>query len=113
VVREIIQKHREAASEVECREEDRFDFIQPVKVTTEDQREYTLISRDISLTGIRLIGTRRFLGQKLRVEIPRTASTPPSSFLVRILWTCAISDELYENGGTFLEIGPGGPPVSR
>jgi hypothetical protein len=104
-VRQLIKDHRAAANAVERREEDRVDFIQPVKVSTEDQREFTLLSRDISPTGIRLIGTRRFLGQKIRVYIPGTDSGTPSSFLVRILWTCAISDDLFENGGTFIELG--------
>ena len=108
VVRQIIKQHRAAAREVERREEDRYDFIQPVKVSTEDQREFTLLSRDISPTGIRLISTRRFLGQKIRVQIPRTDSTTPSAFVVRVLWTCAISDDLFENGGTFIELAEGG-----
>src|SRR5205807_1339284 len=81
-VRQLIQQHKAAAGNVERREQDRVDFIQPVKVSTEDQREYTLLSRDISPTGIRLIGTRRFLGQKIRVQIPRTDGATPSSFLV-------------------------------
>ncbi len=107
VVRQLIRQHRAAAGQLERRETDRCDFIQPVKVSTEDQREFTLLSRDISPTGIRLIGTRRLLGQKIRVHIPRTDSETPSSFLVRVLWTCAISDDLFENGGTFIELGAG------
>jgi PilZ domain len=108
VVRQLIKQHRAAAREVERREEDRFDFIQPVKVTTEDNREFTVLSRDISPTGIRLITTRRFLGQKIRVRIPRTDSATPSAFVVRVLWTCAISDDLFENGGTFIELAESG-----
>jgi hypothetical protein len=113
-VRQLIRQYRAAASEVERRGEERCEFIQPVKVFTEDDREFTLLSRDISPTGIRLIGTRRFLGQKIRVKIPRTDSTTPCSFLVRVLWTCAISDDLFENGGTFIELVGGEPsPASE
>jgi hypothetical protein len=103
-VRQLIRQHRSANAEVERRETDRIDFVQTVKVTTEDQREYTLLSRDLSQTGIRLIGTRRFLGQKVRVTIPPTEGSGPLTFLVRILWTCAVGEDLVENGGTFLEL---------
>ncbi len=106
-VRQLIRKYRTAASRVERREEDRIDFIQPVKVRTDDGRELTLLSRDLSTSGMRLVGTRSLLGQKVCVLIPRTEGIGPWCFVVRILWTCAISDELFENGGTFLEASPG------
>lgn len=101
-VREIIRRHR-ACNGVERREEDRLDFVQPVKVTTEDGREFTLLSRDLSATGIRLIGTRRFLGQKIRVAIPAADDSTTWEFIVRILWTCSVGDDLVENGGSFVE----------
>jgi hypothetical protein len=101
-VREIIQHHRKSAR-VERREEDRIEFVQPVKVKTEDGREYTLLTRDLSPTGIRLIGTRRLLGQKVRVSIPVADGATSWEFVVRILWTCAVGDDLVENGGTLLE----------
>lgn len=102
-IREIIHHHRGAAR-IERREDDRIEFVQPVKVRTEDGREFTLLTRDLSATGIRLIGTRRFLGQKIRVTIPIADSTKTREFVVRILWTCAVGDDLVENGGTFLEV---------
>lgn len=101
-VRSIIRHHRSAAR-VERREEDRLDFVQPVKVTTEDGREFTLISRDLSATGIRLIGTRRFLGQKVRVTLTAADGAASWDFIVRILWTCAVGEDLVENGGAFVE----------
>ena len=67
-------------------------------------RQFTLLSRDLSLTGIRLVGTRRLLGQKVRVSLPQGDGTEACTFVVRILWTCAIGDDLFENGGTFLEV---------
>jgi hypothetical protein len=50
------------------------------------------------------------LGQKVRIFIPYPGSPETSnegwSFVVRILWTCAIGEDLFENGGAFLEIDP-------
>lgn len=103
-VRQLIRQHRNSAAQIERREQDRIDFIQPVKVRTEDQREYTLLSRDLSATGIRLIGTRRFLGQKIRVSIPSADGGAAWDFVVRILWTCAVGEDLVENGGTFIDL---------
>jgi hypothetical protein len=103
-VRQLIRQHQADGARVERRRNDRIDFIQPVKVRTEDHRELTLLSRDISTTGLRLIGTRSLLGQKVRVLIPRGKDAAPRCFLVRILWTCAVGDEMFENGGTLLEV---------
>jgi hypothetical protein len=105
-VQQLVGRHRAAAGQVERREEGRIDFIQPVRVRTEDGREFTLLSRDLSPTGMRLIGTRRLLGQKVRVVIPGPENEPaarPLCFLVRVLWTCALGDDLFENGGAFLD----------
>jgi hypothetical protein len=103
-VRQLIRQYRNAAARIDRREEDRIDFVQPVKVRTEDQREYTLMSRDVSATGIRLIGTRRFLGQKVHLSIPAADGTASWEFVVRILWTCAVGEDLVENGGTFIDV---------
>jgi hypothetical protein len=101
-VHELVQQHR-AARSVERREQDRVDFIQPVQVRVEDGRTFTLLSRDLSPSGIRLVGTRRLLGQKVRVQVARPGGGSPWTFLVRVLWTCALGDDLFENGGMFLE----------
>ncbi len=92
---------------VERRGGDRVDFVQTVTVRTDDGVESTLLSRDLSATGIRLVGTRRLLGQKVHVLVPRPGGEPPYDFLVRILWTCAVGDGLHENGGSFLEVNEG------
>jgi len=108
-IRQIVRQYKAAAREVERREQVRIDFIHPVKVRSEDGREFTLLSRDISTTGIRLFGTRRLLGQILRVLISKPGSptlTPnPAgwSFVVRILWTLAIGEDMFENGGAIIE----------
>ena len=64
----------------------------------------SLLSRDLSETGIRLISPHSFLGQKLWLELPPTEGNNPPRFAVRILWTCAVGDGLFENGGSFLEL---------
>jgi hypothetical protein len=103
-LRQLIRQYKTEAARIERRQNGRIDFIQQVKVQTEDGREFTLLTRDISTTGIRLIGTRSLLGQKVRVHIPRGEQEEACTFLVRILWTCALGDELFENGGNFLEM---------
>jgi hypothetical protein len=103
-VRELVRQHRVDVSSVERRGQDRLEFVQPVKVRTEDGREFTLLTRDLSPTGIRLVGTRRLLGQKISILIPRSDSPEPWNFIVRVLWTCSLGDDLVENGGTFVEL---------
>jgi hypothetical protein len=105
-IRQVIQQQRSTQNKVERRDHDRTDFIQPVEIETEDNHTFHLLSRDLSTSGIRLIGTRSFLGQKVRLTIPRSGDKGPWSFVVRILWTCAVGDDMFENGGTFLELVP-------
>lgn len=109
-VRKLVRLHRAAARADERREQARTEFVHLVKVHTDDGREFTLLSRDISAAGIRLVGTRRLLGQKLRLSVPPPADAPLNapgwSFVVRILWTCGLGDDLFENGGVFLELLP-------
>ncbi len=103
-IRALLKYHRAAAKRNERRGQNRVDFIQPVKVQTEDGKEYNLLSRDLSPTGIRLLGTKRLLGQRIRVNLAPATDGPPCRILVRVLWTCAVGDELFENGGAFLEL---------
>lgn len=108
LIRELIRQHRRANAEQDRRRMGRIDFVQQVKVRTDDERELTLLSRDLSPSGIRLIGTRSLLGQKVRVTLPRGDGKEPCCLSVRILWTCAVGDDLYENGGSFVELLSGG-----
>jgi hypothetical protein len=103
-IRRLIRRYQATVRLKERRQQDRIDFIQPVQVHAEDGRSFTLLSRDLSTTGIRLIGTRRLLGQKVRVELPQGDDSQPCTFVVRVLWTCAIGDDMFENGGAFLEL---------
>ena len=103
-IRGLIRQHRATVKQHERRGETRIDFIQPVKVHTADGHVLNLLSRDVSTSGIRLVGTKQLLGQKVQVELPHAKSDAPLILNARILWTCAVGDELFENGGSFLEI---------
>jgi hypothetical protein len=105
-VRRVMNKHVLNKSQIERRQHERIDYVQPVKVLAEDRREYTVLSRDLSPHGIRLIGSKSLLGQKVRVQLPEADGPQPFDFVVRILWTCALGDDLYENGGSFVEVAP-------
>jgi hypothetical protein len=100
LIRRLLKQHRRRSKEEDRRGQARVDFIQPVKVRTEDGKEHTLVSRDLSVTGIRVMGTKRLLGQKVQLELGQ----PASRLVVRILWTCALGDDLFENGGSFVEV---------
>lgn len=106
-VEHLIAQHRSDSNRIERRERQRIDFVQPLKARGEDGRTCTLLSRDLSVSGIRLIGTRSLLGQKIHVELPNPGGPKPWCFLVRILWTCALGEDMYENGGIFVSAAPG------
>jgi hypothetical protein len=105
-VRGLIRRHRAAAARSERREAERVDFVQPVAAQAEDGRHFRLLSRDLSPTGIRLLAPRSLLGQKLRLTLPGAGKSPGPRFAVRVLWACAVGDDLFENGCTFLELLP-------
>lgn len=104
-VRSLIRKQRQKdRSHHERRAHKRIDFARPVLMQTEDGRLLHGMSREVSLSGIRLVGTVRLLGQKLRLWIPYPeAENQTFGFLVRILWSAEIASQLYENGGVLLE----------
>ncbi len=102
-VRELMKQYRSVRSQVERREDERVSFVEPVKVQTSDSREMTFLTRDLSSHGIRLVGTRSLLGQKIRVWVPRPAGAGSWCFRVQVLWTAALGEDLFENGGTFLD----------
>jgi hypothetical protein len=101
-IRELIKHVRSSGHLKERRKQDRIDFVHPLRIEDEDGSRFTLLCRDVSATGIRLVGTKRLLGQKIRVTLPGKGSE--TTFQVRILWTCAISEDLFENGGTFMRV---------
>ncbi|HJT78513.1 MAG TPA: PilZ domain-containing protein, partial [Gemmataceae bacterium] len=99
----VLARQAARAGDVERRGEARTDFVESVRVRAEDGREFTFLSRDLSPAGIRLVGTHRLLGQKVRVLVPGPPGGEPQTFLVRILWTCVLAEDLVENGGMFLD----------
>lgn len=102
IVRRLIKDHKAAGRKQDRRGEPRVDFIQPVRVRTEGGDEFTLVSRDLSATGIRLLGTRQLLGQKIQVRM--AGAQEGETLVVRVLWTCAVGEDLFENGGSFLDV---------
>lgn len=104
-MRELLTRYR---AEDECQErrgEERIAFVQPLKVQTEDDQEFNVLSQNLSLSGIRLVSNRSLLGRKLRLYCPTNDETGDHVVLVtRILWSSAIADGLYKNGGLFLEL---------
>jgi hypothetical protein len=105
VVRQIIREYKVGTIDLERRQHGRVPFVQVTKILTPDHREIQLLSRDISPTGIRLIGSRNLQGQKVRVLIPRQGDGQGNwCFLVQILWSSQIGDNLVEHGGVFLEL---------
>jgi len=112
-LRELVRRHQAAEANSERRQQDRVDFIYPVRVKTEDNREFGFVTRDVSPTGVRLLGNRSLLGQKVQIHLAEQHGGRSCTFEVRILWSCAIGDDLFENGGAFLGViaqNPGAVP---
>jgi len=101
-IRELIRRQRAAKGDVERRQQERIDFIHPVTIKTADSNEYRFLTRDISPTGICLLGNRSLLGQRIQVQMAPANGGPTCTFMVRILWSGSAGDGLFENGGTFL-----------
>jgi hypothetical protein len=101
-IRELVRKHQASSAEGDRRKLDRLDFVHPALVKTADNQEYRFLSRDLSPTGIRLLGNRSLLGQRVHVQLAPAHGAKPFTFVVRILWSCVVGDGLFENGGGFL-----------
>ena len=91
----------------ERRRQGRIDVVLPVGVRTEDGRAVTLLSTNISRTGIDLISPTSMLGQKLRVTFSQDRGKE-ISFLVRIVWASAATEGLWQNGAAFLAVAASG-----
>lgn len=102
-VRQLIRTYRTSIVDQERRAHRRIHFIKPVQVVASDGQTFNLISQDISLSGIRLVGTCDLRGQKVRIRIPSVHKAEIQwCFSVQILWSVAVGDQLIENGGIFL-----------
>jgi hypothetical protein len=110
-VRFLIRQQRALeAIHVERRRHPRINFVCPVQVQTEDRRVVNFLSREISISGVRLVGTVGLRGEKVRVWIPRPDNeTERCCFLVHMLWSAAVADGMYESGGIFVELVDGEP----
>jgi hypothetical protein len=104
-LRQLIRRYKRVAIQTERREHGRTHFIQQIRVFTADKSELNFLSRDVSLTGLRMIGNRNLLGQKVRVMIPPMDSGSRKwCFLIHVLWTNRVADGIFESGGIFLEM---------
>ena len=101
-VRAILERQRERLDE--RRGQDRMEFIHPVVLLLDDETEHRVLTRDLSISGVRLIGSRRLLGQKVRLSLPVPGEVAPLAIRLRILWTAQVGDDLFENGGSFVEM---------
>lgn len=102
-VDQLVGQYRQLADQAERREANRIQFMQAATVRMEGQPLHRVLTRDISASGIRLLGTKSMLGQRVQVEVPGPAGEP-FIFLVRMVWACEVADNLYENGGVLLEV---------
>jgi hypothetical protein len=104
-VRNLIRRYQDTAVQNERRLLGRIPFILPIKLVTEDQRELHCVSRDISVNGLRLMGVYNLVGQKVRAFVPDPDEGGRQyCFTVQILWSAKIADDLFENGGFFLDM---------
>lgn len=99
----LLEQHKRTHHREERRAADRMEAIWPITLILEDGSVHRAVTRDISAAGIRLLGSKSLLGQRI---IARLTLQPGQEhvFAVRILWTCEAGDQLYENGGTVLEV---------
>jgi len=101
----VAQHQKRQAKGEERRGSERVTFVQPVSLTLESGETHRVMSKDLSPSGIRFIGTRNLLGQKVKATLA-SPNGRSCTFSIRILWACEVGDGLYENGGIFLEMSP-------
>jgi hypothetical protein len=105
IVQNVLREQQAKTDRTERRSEERIPFSRHIRIQTEDHQELTVMSQDLSSAGIRFIANRSLLGRRIRVLLPHSnADEPPVTLVVRILWTTAAGDGLFENGGSFLEL---------
>jgi hypothetical protein len=102
-VRQLMRGYKALVPD-ERRGQGRMEFMQPIPVETEDGHCHTVLSCDLSESGIRLIAPLSLLGKRIRLTLPSAAGARHRSFFVRILWSSVVGDGLFENGGVFLGI---------
>lgn len=105
---ELIRTYKASTVVAERRNQRRIHFILPVCVTTSNGKEYHMLTQDISLNGVRIVGAYTLRGQKARVIMPSIDKGGGQwSFTVQFLWSTSVGDNLFENGAIFLEVTDG------
>ncbi|MCS6851985.1 MAG: PilZ domain-containing protein [Gemmataceae bacterium] len=110
-VRQLVGQYRTPMIAEERRDRPRTDLVEPVQAQAENGPLLHLLSRDISLSGVRFLSSYQLAGQKLRVWIPRPSASKESyCFLVHVLWSAQVADGIYESGAVFLALEEAQPP---
>ncbi len=107
-VEDVLRGQRSAADPSEGRQDERRQdqrqrFARPVRIETEDGETLTVMSQDLSPSGIRFIANRSLLGRKVHVCLPQAGGVEEVILAARILWTTFVAEGLFENGASFLE----------
>jgi hypothetical protein len=106
-VRQLIRRYKTSLYKDERRTQNRVQFLQPVTIVTDDDRELHCLSRDISTSGIRVICDRSLMGQRVRMLVPNFNNGGGQwAFIVQVVWAGIVGDGLVENGGFFVEMIP-------
>lgn len=101
----IAQREADLAINVERRAHRRMEFFNAVEAQKEKGGKLKLISREISISGIRLLAAEPLAGQKIKLWIPLAETSEERwCFQVQILWSAPIADNLHESGGIFLAV---------
>lgn len=102
-VTDLVQQYQ-AQAECERRAHTRTPYVQPVRIELENGPSCHMISLDISLAGIRVVGTTDLAGKKGCIWIPRPELDHRSyPFMIQFLWSKPVGDGVLEAGGMFLE----------
>jgi hypothetical protein len=102
-VRQLLRGYQSVARR-ERRGQDRMKSVHTALVETEDGHTLTLLGCDVSLSGVRLIGPKSLLGQKLRVTLRTEDGGEARCFSVQVVWSTVVAEGLCENGGAFLGV---------
>jgi hypothetical protein len=103
--RTLIRTYKAASVHIERRNHRRINFILPVQVISTNGKTHQMVTQDISLNGVRVIGSQSLRGQKARVLMPNIDHGGGQwLFTVHFLWSSTIGDHLVESGGIFLEV---------
>lgn len=106
-VRDMVRSYRVFSVDAERRSERRIPFVQSVCVRLTDQPGsdgMRFMTRDISVKGLRLVGGCSLSGQKVSIDVPSPGGGATAwTFLVQILWSSPVGNQIFESGGLFLD----------